>query len=50
MEDDLKILKLEYLSNHWLDIYWIGLDIYFIWHLEKNSIYNPSDPLKKIWI
>ena len=38
MEDDLKILKVEYLSNHWLDLPQI---------LNLSSVYQ--NKIKKAW-
>ena len=41
MEDDIKILKVEYLSNHWSDLYqilnwglWDQIKIKSVWNID----------------
>ena len=40
MEDDLKILKVEYLSYHWLDI----PQIFNLWYWDQTEIKNFLNP------
>ena len=56
MEEDLKILKVEYLSNHWLDLPQI-LNLSLVDRIKMKNTWNEKGPtmednLKniKIWI